>query len=244
MTLYIIGLGLWDKEDISVKGLNAIKQCNKVYLENYTSKLNDPVEELEKFYGKKIILAERPTCEQNAEDTIIKDAETQDNAFLVIGDPLSATTHLSIIETAKDKGIDVEIINNASIMNSIAILGLELYKYGRTVSIPFNNKDVDSPVKFYKKNQEIGLHTLFLLDLNPKEDKFMQIKEAAKFLIEKGIEETTFAMGCAGIGAKQPEIRKSTLKKLTETDFKLVPQCIVIPGELHFVEEEFIERFV
>jgi diphthine methyl ester synthase len=34
---YIIGLGLGDPKDITVKGLEAIKQCDRVYLENYTS---------------------------------------------------------------------------------------------------------------------------------------------------------------------------------------------------------------
>lgn len=34
---YIVGLGLGDPSDISLKGLNIIKQCERVYLETYTS---------------------------------------------------------------------------------------------------------------------------------------------------------------------------------------------------------------
>ena len=34
---YIIGLGLGDAEDITVKGLRIVKKCDRVYLENYTS---------------------------------------------------------------------------------------------------------------------------------------------------------------------------------------------------------------
>lgn len=37
--LYLIGLGLGDQEDITVKGLAAIKACTKIYLEAYTSVL-------------------------------------------------------------------------------------------------------------------------------------------------------------------------------------------------------------
>lgn len=37
--LYFIGLGLGDAKDISVKGLEAIKRCKRVYLEAYTSLL-------------------------------------------------------------------------------------------------------------------------------------------------------------------------------------------------------------
>ena len=35
--LYLIGLGLADERDISVKGLEIIKKADRVYLEAYTS---------------------------------------------------------------------------------------------------------------------------------------------------------------------------------------------------------------
>ena len=35
--LYIIGLGLYDEQDITVRGLAAVKSCKRVYLEAYTS---------------------------------------------------------------------------------------------------------------------------------------------------------------------------------------------------------------
>lgn len=35
--LYVIGLGLSDEKDITVKGLEAVKKCERVYLEAYTS---------------------------------------------------------------------------------------------------------------------------------------------------------------------------------------------------------------
>lgn len=34
---YIIGLGLGDCKDITVKGLEIVKKCDRVYLEAYTS---------------------------------------------------------------------------------------------------------------------------------------------------------------------------------------------------------------
>lgn len=37
--LYLIGLGLGDQDDITVKGLKAVQSCSKVYLEAYTSVL-------------------------------------------------------------------------------------------------------------------------------------------------------------------------------------------------------------
>ena len=37
MVFYLIGLGLGSPEDITVKGLEAIKSASRVYLEAYTS---------------------------------------------------------------------------------------------------------------------------------------------------------------------------------------------------------------
>lgn len=38
--LYIIGLGLGDERDITLRGLDAIKKCSKLYMEAYTSLLS------------------------------------------------------------------------------------------------------------------------------------------------------------------------------------------------------------
>src|SRR3989338_2156436 len=112
--LSIIGIGLSDEKDITVKGLEIIRKSDAVYLENYTSILNVPVEKLEKFYNKKIILADRTLIEQKAEETILKDAKTKNVALLVVGDALSATTHTDLIKRAREKNIAVKIIHNAS----------------------------------------------------------------------------------------------------------------------------------
>lgn len=38
--LYIVGLGLGDEKDITLKGLEAVRTCEKVYMEAYTSLLS------------------------------------------------------------------------------------------------------------------------------------------------------------------------------------------------------------
>lgn len=49
--LYLIGLGLGDKEDITIKGFKRIEKSTKVYLENYTSQLLETsLVELVKFW--------------------------------------------------------------------------------------------------------------------------------------------------------------------------------------------------
>ena len=62
--LYLIGLGLGDVTDITVKGLEVVKKASKVFLEAYTSILTVGKEELEAFYGREVILADRTVVEQ------------------------------------------------------------------------------------------------------------------------------------------------------------------------------------
>lgn len=38
--LYVIGLGLGDERDITLRGLEAVRRCEKVYIEAYTSLLS------------------------------------------------------------------------------------------------------------------------------------------------------------------------------------------------------------
>lgn len=38
--MYIIGLGLGDERDITLRGLEAVKKCSKVFIEAYTSLLS------------------------------------------------------------------------------------------------------------------------------------------------------------------------------------------------------------
>ena len=47
---YVIGLGLGSAKDITVKGLELIKKCDRVYLEAYTSILTVGKEALVSLY--------------------------------------------------------------------------------------------------------------------------------------------------------------------------------------------------
>ncbi|MBW2993303.1 diphthine synthase [Candidatus Woesearchaeota archaeon] len=238
MTLYMIGIGLSDEKDISVKGLEAVKKCERIFLESYTSVLSVPVSKLEKFYNKKIIPADRDMVEKNSDKILSK----KDTAFLIIGDVFSATTHVDLMQRAKEKGIEVKIIHGASVVSAIGVTGLEVYKFGKITSIPFENKNVKTPVEVLKENQKAGLHTLFLLDLRPNEDKFLTIADAADYLIKNGVKENTFAVGCARVGSEKQVIKYRRLIDLKKENFGKPPYCLIIPGKLHFIEEEMLNQ--
>jgi diphthine methyl ester synthase len=195
--LYFIGLGLGDFEDITIKGLKAIESCSKVFLERYTSILggNETYKnDLETFYKKEIILADRTMVEERSED-IIDCAVSQNVAFLVVGDPFGATTHTDLVLRCHEKKIPYKIIHNASIMNAIGCCGLQLYNFGETVSFCFWIDNWRPKSYFIKicENRQRGLHTLCLLDIKVKEKsvenliKGRDIYEPARFMsVETG----------------------------------------------------------
>lgn len=244
--LYLIGLGLADEKDISVKGLESVRKCSKVYLDSYTSLLQCSVKELESFYGCKIVLADREMTEQG-DEKIIAEAAAGEVAFLVVGDVFSATTHIQLFKLAKEEGVLVKVINNASVLGAVGIVGLEQYKYGKTASISFDNPDLETPYEVLKGNLSLGLHTLFLLDLNPSEERFMTINEGLEILEkiekrkkEKVIDKEMIFVGCARLGSDDFLIKKGLLEELKGFDFGKPPHCLIVPGKLHFMEEEML----
>jgi len=227
-----------------------LKKCDKIYLEGYTSVLGCSVSDLEEFYGKKIIVGDRELVEQKAEETILEDAAEKDTAFLVIGDVFGATTHVDLKNRAEQKGIKVEVIHNTSILTAVGDTGLELYKFGKVTSIPFHRENVLTPYTVLENNKKIGLHTLFLLDLNPKEEKFLKIGEALAYLLDceqkenkKIIDENTLCLGCAGLGTGKAMIKAGKVSEIKSLDFGEQVQCLIIPGNLHFVEEEHLKTY-
>ena len=248
MALYMIGIGLSDEKDITVKGLEAVKRCSKVFLEGYTSILQVPKENLEEFYGKEVIVADREMVEKRSDE--ILDAG-EDVAFLVIGDVFSATTHTDLRNRAFEKDMDVFVINNTSVMTAVGVTGLELYKFGKTTSIPFPEKgfEPETPYDVVKMNKSNGLHTLLLLDLRPTEGKFMTVNDALTYLLvveekrgEGVFTKDSVCLGVARLGSENV-VKYGKASDLIKEDFGTAPHCLIVPGKLHFVEEEALEKF-
>ena len=242
MTLYLIGLGLYDEKDISIKGLEAAKNCDLIYMEEYTSKLGVEKKKIEDLIGKEIKLLSREEVEQS--DILLKDAKEKKVAFLVGGDPLTATTHTEFLIEARKKQIETRVIHSSSIYTSICESGLFIYKFGKSCSIPFPTKSYN-PKSFFETiqtNQKNNLHTLVFLDLKPEENRFMTINEAIKILIEAGMDENQLIVGLARIGSENQTIKAGKAKELIDFDFKKPQHILIVPGELHFMEEEALRQ--
>lgn len=264
--LYLIGLGLGDEKDITVRGLEAVRSCEKIFLEAYTSILGVDKNRLEEFYGKSIDLADRELVESGS-DNILGEARTSNVALLVIGDPFGATTHTDLFIRAKELGIEVEVIHNASIMNAVGCCGLQLYNYGQTVSIPLFEGNW-KPDSFYDKidqNAKLGLHTLCLLDIKVKEPnieiletrgkvvydppRFMSVKQAVEQLlyVEEEVRKAgvlsrtkTRCVGVARVGQSTQKIAVGTLGQMLSCDMGAPLHSLVLVGNVHPLEEEVL----
>lgn len=245
-----IGLGLYDEKDISLKGVEEIKTCDRVYAEFYTAILaGTDLKKIEKTIGKKIEVLSREEIEKGKK--ILEQAETKNIVFLTCGDPMSATTHIDLRLNAIKAGIKTKIIHGSSIFTAVpGLLGLQNYKFGRTTTIAYPEKDYfpTSPYNVIDYNKKLGLHTLVLLDIQAEKKKFMTANEAMKLLLEmeekiKGnvFKQDNILCVVARAGSDEPVVAAGNIKELIDRDFGPPLHTIVVPGKLHFMEFEALK---
>ena len=247
---YLVGLGLFDEKDISLKGVETLKKVDKVYAEFFTSRLfGSNFEAIEEVIGKKIIVLDRTQVEE--ESVFLKEAKNIDVALITGGDPLIATTHSDFLVECAKKGIDFEVIHGSSIISSApAISGLQAYKFGKVTTIPFPDYNFfpKSPYIAIEENLKMDMHTLVLLDIQAHKDRYMTINQGLENLMtirdnlerEGMINEDTLAIGIARVGSKDNLVKAGYIKDLLDFDFGGPLHCIIIPSKLHIVEAEYL----
>lgn len=234
MTFYLIGLGL-DLNSISVEALSVLKKCKKIYIETYTVELPYSNEELEEIIGERIIPLTRTMVEM---ESFVSEAKNKDIALLVYGDPLAATTHISLILKCKKEEIDYRVLHNSSVFDSVAETGLQIYKFGKTASMPKweKNYSPDSFIDIIKDNLKIKAHTLILVDIGLGfGDALKQLEEASENKLKLGK-----IIVCSKLGTQEGKIYYDELEELAGREV-YAPFCFIIPSKLHFLEEEFLE---
>ena len=247
--LVFVGLGLCDEKDISLCGLEEARKADAVFAEFYTSLMPGlSLQKLEGLIGKRVFVVSRQTLEEQDGKPILQEAKKGKAAFLVSGDPLIATTHVDLRIHAEKQGIKTRVIHGASIVSAVVGLsGLQNYKYGRSVTIPFSEKGFasETPYKVILENRVMGLHTLCYLDIKAEEQRYMTIKEGLQSLldIEKQkkrhvITLNTLVLGIARAGSDNPTIKAGYIGDMINHDFGPPPHTLVFPAKLHFMEAE------
>ena len=247
--LSFIGIGLHDESGITLRGLDAAKKADIVYAEFYTSIMPGlSIDRLQHLVGKQIKILTRKDLEEDAQRTILARAEKEHVVLLTPGDPMSATTHVGLLLSALKLKIRTVVIHSTSILTAVAgATGLEVYKFGRTVTIPSPRTTPvpESVYEFIVANKRIGLHTLALLDL---EQGGFTIPEAIRVLTELEsakktglLTERTLMVALARIDSPDCIVRAETAENLAKGDFGEPPFSIIIPSRLHFVEAEALQ---
>jgi diphthine synthase len=247
--LTFVGLGLFDEEDVSVRGLKTIENADVVYAEFYTSKLvGTTIERLERFYKRKIHVLTRAEVEHASDKTILRDARHKNVVFLTAGDAMISTTHVALRIEAADKGISTHIVHGSSIATAVCgLTGLQNYRFGKSATITFPYQKVsETPYNTVALNLRNDLHTLLFLDIG---EGFMTLGQAIELLLhsehEKGRNKLadSLAIGVARAGSATPTVKADALAKLKEYDLGAPPHVLVIPASLHVIEKEALETF-
>jgi diphthine synthase len=248
--LVFVGLGLYDERDVSLKGLQELKDSDVVFAEFYTAKLGQfHQSQFEQLIGKTITILSREETEKG--DGIIDAALHKKVVFLTCGDPMIATTHIDLRLRAIKQGIPTKIIHSSSIVTAVpGLLGLQNYKFGRTTTLAYPEKNYfpTSPYTIIHDNNRMGLHTLVLLDIQADRNRYMTANEGLELLMAMEAKlkhhlftPETVACAVARAGASDAVIAADTISALQKRQFGPPLHTIVIPGSLHFMEVEALE---
>ena len=245
--LTFIGLGLYDKHDVSEKGLHLIRSADHVFLEGYTSRLmGTSREELEEFYKKPVRLLMRADVEQHP-DELLDCAEKGNTVFLCAGDPMVSTTHADLRIRAAERSIPTAIIHGASIVSAACgLAGLQNYRFGKSCSVPFPQGawSPTSPLDVITGNLAQRLHTLVYLDI--QDGRYMTVNEGIALLegmAQKKQVAIPLYVGIARAGSDAPVVRAGSAGALRSADFGPPLHILIVPGELHDMERQYLERF-
>ncbi len=243
--LVFVGLGLGDR-GISQAGVDKIKASDLTYLERYTSPASPTlVECVEAATGKKILVVQREFVEDGRE--ILKKASTSRVVLAVQGDPMVATTHTDLRVRAASRGIKTSVIHGATIPAAAASeSGLHYYKFGGTITFTLESASHHQDVyKRIHRNLLEGQHTLILLEHDVEKGKgvdpsfvFERLLEAENNFKRGVLSEGTLAVVLGRVGMEDDAAFGGRFGALRGRSFGPPPHCVIIPGRLHFTEEE------
>lgn len=248
--LYLVGLGLRGIRSLTLEGESVIRRCQEVYFEYYTSiPPKSTLESLESYFSREIKPLARTEIETGT--TFFQRARDLDICVIVTGDPLSATTHNQIRYDLLNTGIQVEVIENSSILTEApSRSGLFHYRFGPPVSLPFCTEKFlpSSVLEKIKRNLANSFHTLLLLDLNGQEP--MSPSEAAGFLLKMEerygtgvINKDTGIVLLSSLHMPEEKIVRCKMGDLLHIRNEVGPSVILIPSTMNEQEKTFLSAF-
>ena len=253
--LWLIGIGPGDLDHITERARRVARGCSKRYLEGYTAIL-PPTEEkrLESVVGpwEKLM---RDGVE--SPKSMLDEARSGAVALLVVGDPMQATTHIDLEERCAEEGIDFHVIPGLTATAlAVSLSGLQSYRFGRQVTIPFSDGDYlpTSPFEMICRNKEAGMHTLALLDLDPtgmglEQPRPMTPSEAVDHLVRMNekvgdsdeLVEEWGGLLLSDLGTEEERVISGSLGDLSQMKGGHI-HALIIAAEFSGLEAEAFER--
>jgi diphthine synthase len=248
--LYLVGLGL-SPEYVSIKALEVLRSADLVYVDVYTSYVD--LELLRSIVGRDLIRIKRADLEERSGAQILELVERGYRVALAVpGDPLVATTHVTLLVEAHRRGIPFHVVPGVSIIpTALTLSGLMVYKIGKvaTVVYPKNGILYEYPYDVIKLNDSNNLHTVLLLEYDGERGVAMTVREAIEIL--QAIEERRgegvvtgdrLVVALAGLGYPWYSVCAGRLKSIYGLRVDKVPQTLVVVSpKPHPVELEAME---
>ena len=253
--LWLIGIGPGDLDHITERAKRVAKGCSKRYLEGYTAIL-PPIEEkrLEAVVGPwERLMRDRVESPEN----MLDEARVSSVALLVVGDPMQATTHIDLEERCAEEGIGFNVIPGLTATAlAVSLSGLQSYRFGRQVTIPFSDGEYlpTSPFEMICKNKEAGMHTLALLDLDPtgmglEQPRPMTPREAVDHLVRMNERSEEFnqlvedwqGLLLSDLGTEEERVVSGKMREISHIEGGHI-HALIIAAEFSGMEEEAFER--
>jgi diphthine synthase len=250
--LGFVGLGLADERGLSARAWEVLRAADEVFAEEYTAIPPEGTwDRISAELGRRVQRLGR--AELESEGPVLEALDRSSRVVLLaVGDPFSATTHVALRLAVERAGHAWTYVPNASILTGAAgFLGLQHYRFGRTVSLPFPSQGFAprSPVEQIAGNRERGLHSLVLLDLRPEDGEFLTAAKALALLRERDPEGAVIppradVAVAARVGRDDAVGWFGPIETLAGLDFGPPMHVVVVPApELHFEEAAAIERY-
>ena len=253
--LWLIGIGPGDLDHITERAKRVAKGCSKRYLEGYTAIL-PPIEEkrLEAVVGPwERLMRDRVESPEN----MLDEARVSSVALLVVGDPMQATTHIDLEERCAEEGIGFHVIPGLTATAlAVSLSGLQSYRFGRQVTIPFSDGEYlpTSPFEMICKNKEAGMHTLALLDLDPtgmglEQPRPMTPREAVDHLVRMNERSEEFnqlvedwqGLLLSDLGTEEERVVSGRMRDISQIEGGHI-HALIIAAEFSGMEAEAFER--
>ena len=253
--LWLIGIGPGDLDHITERAKRVAKGCSKRYLEGYTAIL-PPIEEkrLEAVVGPwERLMRDGVESPEN----MLDEARVGSVALLVVGDPMQATTHIDLEERCADEGSGFNVIPGLTATAlAVSLSGLQSYRFGRQVTIPFSDGEYlpTSPFEMICKNKEGGMHTLALLDLDPtgmglEQPRPMTPGEAVDHLVRMNERSEEFnqlvedwqGLLLSDLGTEEERVGSGRMRDISQIEGGHI-HALIVAAEFSGMEAEAFER--